>query len=56
MPPPGNGQTRGQPESLIQTPYRLNFTNHNHVVTVLYDTHEQAEQAVNKVQHRGYDR
>ena len=29
--------------------------NHNHVMTVLYDTHEQAEQAVKQLQHHGYD-
>ena len=29
--------------------------NHNHVMTVLYDTHEQAEQAVKELQHHGYD-
>ena len=29
--------------------------NHNHVITVLYDTHEQAEQAVKQLQHHGYD-
>ena len=29
--------------------------NHNHVMTALYDTHEQAEQAVKQLQHHGYD-
>ena len=29
--------------------------NHNPVMTALYDTHEQAEQAVKKLQHHGYD-
>ena len=29
--------------------------NHNHVMTALYDTHEQAEHAVKKLQHQGFD-
>ena len=29
--------------------------NHNHVMTALYDTHEQAESAVRKLQQQGFD-
>ena len=29
--------------------------NHDHVMAALYDTNEQAEQAIKKLQHQGYD-
>lgn len=29
--------------------------NHDHVMAALYDTHKQAEQAIKKLQHQGYD-
>ena len=29
--------------------------NHDHVMAALYDTNEQAEQAIKKLQHQGYN-